>query len=206
MLLVRHGITPTTGRELPVAGPGPNLSEEGVSQAGAAAEYIANLGKAVPPPSAIYCSPMARTRDTAGVIAARLGLAVVEEPALADCDTGEWAGTPLAQLARKPEWPVVVHYPSGFNFPGGEPFAAMRERAVGAIRAIVGRHPGSTVVVVSHADPLKAILADALGSHFDLFQRIVVSPASVSTVSYAPSGPMVVTTNWTAPAQARSHP
>jgi broad specificity phosphatase PhoE len=184
---------------MPEPGPGPSLSDLGRKQAEEAAEHIRG-GRAGPPPiSAVYSSPLCRARETATIIATALDRSVVENPALVDCNAGEWAGVPLSQLARKPEWATVQHYPSGFRFLGGESIPEMSARMVGAVKALVEAHPGQCVVVVSHADPIKAVLAEALGMHLDLFQRIVVSPASVSAVSYSGTGPNVVLTNWTGP-------
>jgi probable phosphoglycerate mutase len=91
----------------------------------------------------------------------------------------------------------VQRYPSGFRVPNGESFAEMQTRITGAVAAVVERHPGGTVVVVSHADPIKAAIASALGTHLDLFQRIVISPCSVTTVAYGSGGPVVLNVNST---------
>ncbi len=93
-----------------------------------------------------------------------------------------------------------MHYPSGFCFPGGEAIRDMQARMVDAVHDLVNANPGKTVLVVSHADPIKSVLADALGVHLDLFQRIVVSPGSVSAISYGGTSPSVVLVNWTGPA------
>jgi broad specificity phosphatase PhoE len=184
---------------MPEPGAGPSLSDLGRKQAEEAAQYILGWRPSLPPLVAVYSSPLCRARETAGIIGQALDLGVVENPALADCNAGEWAGVALSQLAKKPEWATVQHYPSGFRFPGGESMPEMSTRLVGAVKAVVQAHPGQAVVVVSHADPIKAVLAEALGTHLDLFQRIGVSPASVSAVSYAEAGPNVVLTNWTGP-------
>lgn len=199
VVLVRHGLTPTTGKEMPEAGPGPSLTEPGLRQAEQAGNCIAAWRPHWPPLRAIYSSPLCRTRETAGAIAKLLHLEVVEMADLVDCEAGDWAGQELKALAKKPEWPTVLHHPSGFCFPGGEPLAAMAARAVAAARRLAGTHSGETVVAVSHADPIKAILADALGMHLDMFQRVMVSPASVHVVSYSQAGACVLGTNWSAP-------
>ena len=95
------------------------------------------------------------------------------------------------------EWRTVQRYPSGFRFPDGESFTEMQTRITGAVASLVERHAGGVVVCVSHADPIKAAVADALGTHLDLFQRIVVSPCSVTAVAYGPGGPAVLTVNHT---------
>ena len=199
LLMVRHGLTPTTGREMPEPGPGPGLSEDGRKQAEEAGQHISSWRGSLPPIAALYCSPLSRTRETAGVVGKVLDLVPVERADLVDCNAGDWAGAPLKDLAKKPEWPTVMHYPSGFCFPGGEAIRDMQARMVDAVHDLVNANPGKTVLVVSHADPIKSVLADALGVHLDLFQRIVVSPGSVSAISYGGTSPSVVLVNWTGP-------
>ncbi len=116
---------------------------------------------------------------------------------LIECDFGEWTGEALKQLMKRPEWTTVQRYPSGFRFPGGESFVGMQARMVEAMADLRARHPGETVVAVSHADPIKAVVADAVGTHLDLFQRIVISPCSVTAINYGPGGPMVLAVNST---------
>jgi len=182
---------------MPYAGPGLSLSEEGRRQAEEVAQHILEMRPGLPPLGALYTSPLVRTRETAAILGKVLDLSPVEKPSIADCDMGEWAGIPLKDLARKPEWPTVVHYPSGFRFPGGETIAAMQSRVVSTVRELVAAHSGESIAVVSHADPIKSVLAEALGAHLDLFQRLHVAPASVSGVTYAPSGPSIMFVNWT---------
>jgi probable phosphoglycerate mutase len=184
---------------MPAASPGPALSEEGARQAEQAAAYIAGRRPSLPPIGGLYTSPLLRTRQTAAPIGAALGLKPALARGLMDCDAGEWSGVTLKELAKKPEWAIVVHYPSSFHFPGGESIAEMQARSVSTVRALAERHPGQTVIAVSHADPIKAVLADALGVHLDLFQRLMVSPASVSAITYGTSSPTVTLVNWTAP-------
>lgn len=191
VLLVRHGQTPTTGAKLPGRAPGLHLADAGRAQAEAVAARIAALPKV----DAIYSSPLERTRETAAPIAKARGLRVIPSRGLLECDFGEWTGAELKVLAKKPEWETVQRYPSGFRFPGGESFAEMQARVCATVDELVARHRGGVVVAVSHADPIKAAVAQALGTHLDLFQRIVVSPCSVTAIAYAPSGPMVLTMN-----------
>jgi len=189
--MVRHGQTPTTGKELPGRAPGLHLSDTGQAQARSAAERIAAMTKV----DAIYASPLERTRETAAPIAAALGLKVKIDRGLLEADFGEWTGDELKVARRRPEWKVVQQHPSGFRFPGGESFTEMQARMVTTLGRLTGEHPGQTIVVVSHADPIKAAVAHALGTHLDLFQRIVISPCSVSTVLYSDGGPMVLGVN-----------
>ena len=179
ILLVRHGQTPTTGTVLPGRAPGLHLSERGRAQADAVAERLSGL-----PMHAIYSSPLERARETAEPSAARAGLTISEDAGLLECDFGDWTGAALAGLTGLPEWQTVQHNPSAFRFPNGEGFSGMQARIVGTLDALRAAHPGAVVVCFSHADPIKAAVAHALGTHLDLFQRIMISPASVSAISY----------------------
>lgn len=195
VLLVRHAKTPTTGAVLPGRSGGLRLADEGRSQAERVAERIAALPH---PPTAVYASPLERTRETAAPIARALGLRVRGEPGLLEADVGDWTGARIRRLARTRAWAAVQRWPAGFRFPGGESFAEMSTRANEAVLGLVGAHRGETVVAVSHADVIKAVVAVAAGVPLDLFQRLVVSPCSVSAVLYRPSGPHVLCVNSTA--------
>jgi probable phosphomutase (TIGR03848 family) len=190
---VRHGKTPTTGSTLPGRAKGLHLSDDGKVQAEAVAARLADLPKV----DAIYASPLERTRETAAPIGKARGLKVQIERGLLECDFGEWTGSKLSDLMKLPEWRTVQRYPSGFRFPDGESFTEMQTRITGAVASLVERHKGGVVICVSHADPIKAAVADALGTHLDLFQRIVVSPCSVTAVAYGSGGPAVLTVNHT---------
>ena len=191
VLLVRHGLTPTTGVKLPGRAPGLHLSDEGRRQADAAAERIGKIGKI----AAVYCSPITRARETAQPIGRTVKRALRIDRDLADLDIGEWTGMSLKQAARRPEWETVQRSPSTFRFPGGESFPEMQTRMTTALGKIVARHPGQIVVAVSHADPIKAAVAQALGTPLDLFQRIMIAPASITVVAYRRGGPSVITVN-----------
>jgi probable phosphomutase (TIGR03848 family) len=193
VLLVRHGQTPTTGATLPGRAKGLHLADKGREQAEQAARRIAGLKKV----AAVYASPLERTRETAAPIATARGLKVVTDRGLLECDFGDWTGAELKALRKTPEWNTVQRYPSGFRFPGGESFTEMQTRICSTLDRLVARHPGETIVAVSHADPIKAALAQALGTHLDLFQRIVVSPCSISAVLYGAGGPAVLAANST---------
>jgi probable phosphoglycerate mutase len=194
ILLVRHGQTPTTGKTLPGRAKGLHLADKGWEQAANAAERIAPFGAKV---AAVYASPLERTRETAAPIARALGLRVRANRGLLECDFGEWTGAELKALGKLTEWKRVQRYPSGFRFPGGESFTEMQTRITDAVAKLVALHPGTTVVAVSHADPIKAVVAHAMGTHLDLFQRIVVSPCSVTAVLYTDGGPIVLCVNST---------
>jgi len=191
VVLVRHGLTPTTGKVLPGRAPGLRLSEAGRRQAEAAATRLGRLERL----AAVYASPLDRARETAAPIAGAAKLRVRVEPALIECDVGEWTGQRLRRLRQRPEWRVVQHHPSGFRFPGGESFTEMQARMTAGIERLIARHPGETIVAVSHADPIKAAVAHALGTPLDLFQRIAISPASISAIAYGAQGPVVLMVN-----------
>ena len=203
VLLIRHGKTPTTGQVLPGRAKGLHLSDEGQAQADEVAGRVAALAQGKRSgPAAVYASPLERTRETARPIAKALGLRVRSDRGLLECDFGEWTGARLADLAKKPEWATVQRYPSGFRFPGGESFLEMQTRMVSALSRLAALHPGQTVVAVSHADPIKAAVAQAAGTPLDLFQRLTVAPCSVSAIAYTGGGPFVLTVNSTASLQA----
>jgi len=191
VLLVRHGLTATTGRLLPGRAPGLHLSDEGRRQADAVARRIAALRRV----AAVYTSPLERARETAAPIARAHRLALRVDRGLLEVDIGRWTGQPIGRVSRKPEWQAVQRHPSGFRFPGGESFTEMQARVVGALGRLVARHPGRTIVAVFHADPIKAAVAHALGAHLDLFQRIAIAPASVTAIAYRAHGPVVLTVN-----------
>ena len=198
VLLVRHGTTPTTGAVLPGRAPGLHLAPTGVSQAERVAARIGALtatrGRTV---DAVYASPLERTRETAAPIARAVGRRVRTNRDLLECDFGSWTGKRLDALRKRPEWTTVQQAPSRFRFPGGESFPEMQLRICTGIDRLVGAHPGGTVVAVSHADPIKAAVAQALGTPLDLFQRIVISPCSVTAVLYGAGAPVVLATNST---------
>jgi len=149
----------------------------------------------MPKVDAVYASPLERTRETAGAIAKALGLKVKLDKGLLEADIGDWTGQELKVVRRTPEWKIVHSYPSGFRFPGGESFVEMQTRTVSALERLRLAHPGQTIVAVSHADTIKAAVAHALGTHLDLFQRIVISPCSVTAITYGDGGPTVLSVN-----------
>ena len=198
VLLLRHGRTAANSAGV-LAGrsEGVRLDETGVSQAEAAASRLVSL-----PLAAIVSSPLERCRQTADAVAAARpdAPAVSVDDRLTECGYGDWTGQELKRLAKDPLWKAVQAHPSAVTFPGGESMRAMQARAVEAVRdwdrRIGADHgPDALWVAVSHGDVIKAILADAVGTHLDNFQRVVVDPASVSVVSYTPLRPFLVRCN-----------
>jgi probable phosphomutase (TIGR03848 family) len=198
VLLVRHGRS-TANSEGVLAGrtPGVLLDDVGTAQATDTAARIAQL-----PVVAVVSSPLERCRQTADVVAAALQnpMSVQTDERLTECGYGEWTGKPLKTLAKDPLWKAVQAHPSGVTFPGGESMREMQARGVEAVRdwdrKLSDQHgPDALWVASSHADVIKAIIADALGMHLDHFQRIVVDPGSVSVITYTPTRPFVVRYN-----------
>jgi len=194
VLLVRHGLTATTGHVLTGWTPGIPLDDRGQAQAAALAARLAPL-----PLAAIVSSPLERCAQTAGVIATgRDGQQVVTDDRVGECRYGDWTGRPLAELAKEPLWPVVQNHPSAVRFPGpdGESMLDMQHRAVSAIRDWNERlGKDATYLVCSHGDVIKAIVTDALGLHLDQCQRIVADPCSLTVINYTPLRPFVLRLN-----------
>jgi probable phosphoglycerate mutase len=190
LLLVRHAVTAQTGPMLSGRAPGIDLSDTGRAQAEAVAQRLAALPVAV-----VYASPIERTTQTADAIAGHHGLSVRPLPGVIEADYGEWTGGKLAELAKTDLWKTVQLAPSRASFPGGESLASMQARVVAALEEVAAEHEGSMIVVVSHADPIKAAIAHYTGVHLDLFQRIMVSPASVTAVALTPHGAALLKCN-----------
>jgi probable phosphoglycerate mutase len=190
LILVRHAVTPQTGPLLSGRTPGIDLSELGHEQARTAGERLADL-----PIAAIYASPIERTWQTAAHIADHHAVEVSALDGVIEADYGEWTGGKLADLAKTDLWKTVQRAPSRARFPGGESMTEMQARIVGCLEAVVADHPGDLVVVVSHADPIKAAIAHYTGLHLDQFQRIVVSPASVTAFQLSAHGAALIKCN-----------
>ncbi len=191
VLLIRHGENEwTESHKLAGRTPGVHLNDYGRLQAEALSQRLAEVKL-----SAIYASPLERTVETAEVIAKRHQLKVKTRPGVVEVDYGEWTGESIKTLAKKKSWPVVQFYPSGAGFPGGETMYQMQTRMVQEINKLVGKHPGQIIAIVGHADLIKAAVAHYLGVHFDLFQRIVISTASITTITFTAMGPRIVAVN-----------
>ncbi len=193
ILFVRHGTTPTTGKELPGQGKGLHLSDQGRAEAQGVAERIAALPEGTI--KAVYASTLERAQETAAAIAAPLALDVRIEADLADCDVGEWTGRQLKELYKEPEWGAMRRWPAGFRFPGGESAGELQARVASAIEKIRADNPGSAVVAVSHADPIKTAVGMALGAPFEANDRMAITPCSVSAISYGSGAPVVLVVN-----------
>jgi probable phosphoglycerate mutase len=202
VLLARHGLTAATGSALSGRTPGIPLDDRGRGQATALAARLAEVRL-----DAIVSSPVERCMQTAQAIAAaqRPAAPVHADDRLTEVGYGDWTGQPLRKLVREPLWRTVQVQPSAVTFPGagGEALADAQRRAVAALRDWNERlGPGAVYLACSHADVIKAILADSLGLHLDLFQRIVVDPCSLSVIRYTPVRPFVERMNDTGGAVA----
>lgn len=190
VLFIRHATTAATGKRLG-GRTETSLDEAGRAQASATAERLADL-----PVKAVYASPLARTRETAEIIAEPRGLTVTPHEGLLEVEYGRWTDRPLKQVARTKLWPVILSRPSLVRFPEGETIRAAQMRAVEAIEDLVSRHRRDVVAAVSHADVIKAVVAFYVGQPLDLFQRLHVAPASVTVLELAPGGqPMLLRFN-----------
>ncbi|HEX3931617.1 MAG TPA: histidine phosphatase family protein [Nocardioides sp.] len=198
VILLRHGRTSANATGT-LAGrtPGVHLDDHGRSQAERAGDRLA-----VVPLAALVTSPLERCRETARAVALRQAgkPRLLPDKGLTECDYGEWQGRKLSELARLALWRTVQSNPSAATFPGGESLAQMQARAVDAVRrrdaAVTAEHgAGAVWLAVSHGDVVKSVLADALGMHLDLFQRIQVDPASISVIRYTADRPYVLASN-----------
>jgi probable phosphoglycerate mutase len=189
ILLVRHGQNEWV-KEKRLAGwlPGVHLNEEGRNEVELLAQRLSSL-----PIRMIYSSPLERCLETAKILAEPNGLQVESNAELGEVRYGKWEGKRLKKLARKKrKWRLVQHFPSRFRFPGGESFVEVQTRAVNTVEKLSHQHNEEFIVLVSHADVIKLVLAHYLGMHLDLFQRLAVSPASVSILALTGSGPVHV--------------
>jgi probable phosphomutase (TIGR03848 family) len=200
VLLIRHGRTSAnTAGVLVGRTSGIELDEAGVQQAAALATRLSGVQL-----RAVVTSPLRRCRQTAQALlsAQSDGSVLTVEQGLVECGYGDWTGKSLRELSKDKLWSAVQQQPSAVRFPGGESMSEMSTRAISAVRAWNARMeaeygPDAVWAAVSHGDPIKAILADALGMHLDSFQRIVVDPASISIVRYTATRPYLIAANST---------
>ncbi len=198
VVLLRHGRT-TANASGVLAGrtPGVRLDDHGRGQAVRAGDRLAGV-----PVVKLVTSPLERCKQTSKfVLAAQADQPpMLTERGITECDYGDWQGRTLKELAKEPLWRTVQAHPSAAAFPGGESMATMQARAVEAVRRhdalVEAEHgPHAVWVAVSHGDIIKSVLADALGMHLDLFQRISVDPASLSIIRYTEHRPYVLASN-----------
>ena len=169
---------------------GVSLNDEGRSQAERAAESLADVSF-----EAIYSSPIDRTRETAEIVAKPHGMKVRTSKGIGEVGYGAWTGRPLKALARTKIWATLQRWPSSVRFPEGDTLREVQVRAVEELERFRERHPRGNVCVVSHADTIKLALAHYMGIHIDLFQRILIAPASVSVLNVGTYGPQILSLN-----------
>ena len=192
ILLIRHAVNDfvKTGK---LAGwtPGVHLNDEGKAQAEALGKRLADA-----PIKYLYSSPLERTMETAEAIRQyHPNLEIRQKDGIAEVRYGDWEGMEISKLSTRKMWHVVQQYPSRASFPNGETMRGVQTRAVNAIEELALAHPAEMVVVVSHADLIKMIMAHFLGMHLDAFQRIVIAPASVSSLLLGYGRPYIGTMN-----------
>lgn len=198
VILLRHGrSTSNTAHTLAGRSAGVELDEKGTAQAAALVERLEGL-----PIKALVRSPLLRCRLTLEPLAAALGVSPLVDDRLVEVDYGQWTGRKLSELITEPLWTVVQQQPSAAVFPGGEGLAQVQARAVAAVREhdrrLAAEHGADALwVACTHGDVIKAVLADALGTHLDSFQRITADPASMSVVRYTELRPFVLHVNHT---------
>jgi probable phosphoglycerate mutase len=193
LLLIRHAINDWVGKRLAGWTAGVHLNEEGRAQAENLAHMLAKV-----PLAAVYSSPLERTLETATPVAQTHGLSVEIREGLGETRYGDWNGRTLKELREEKLWPVIQVYPGGARFPGGESLRETQARLVAELDAIRDAHPDETVAVFSHSDPIKLAIAHYLGLPLDLFQRLTISPASVTAFSFMRYGPRLICMNRTA--------
>lgn len=198
VILLRHGRSVSnTAHTLAGRSEGVELDEKGLAQAAALAERLDGL-----PIKALVRSPLLRCRLTLEPLAAALGLEPLIDERLSEVDYGQWTGRQLGELVKEPLWTVVQQQPSAAVFPDGEGLAQVQARAVAAVREhdrrLAEEHGGDALwVACTHGDVIKSVVADALGTHLDSFQRITADPASMSVIRYTSVRPFVVHVNHT---------
>jgi probable phosphomutase (TIGR03848 family) len=198
VILLRHGrSTSNVAHTLAGRSEGVDLDDKGREQAQAIVERIGSL-----PVKAIVRSPMLRCENTVAPLAAALGIEVLVDERLSEVDYGEWTGRKIGDLVKEPLWAVVQQHPSAAVFPGGEGLAHVQSRAVDAVRAhdrrLAEENDGDVLwVACTHGDVIKSVVADALGTHLDSFQRITADPASMSVIRYTSVRPFVMHVNHT---------
>jgi probable phosphomutase (TIGR03848 family) len=188
--LVRHGVTSHTGHRLSGRMPDVHLSDAGRSEAQVAASSLEKVRL-----KSIYSSPIDRCLETARVIAGKQGLSVRTRRDLAEVEYGAWTNRSLKVVSRTKLWSSVQRWPAGVRFPEGESFVEIQSRGVAVLEDLRLRHPKDRICIVSHGDVIRLVMAHYMGIHLDLFQRIAVTPASISVLSVTDSGPLVLTLN-----------
>lgn len=178
ILLIRHALCDPVGKAIAGRAPGVSLNEIGRGQAERLAERLAEL-----PVDAVYSSPLERALETARPIADRLRLEVREAPGLVELDFGNWTGRTIDELRESAAWQLFNSLRSSSRIPGGELMLEAQARIVAELEGLRACHDG-VVVTVSHGDVIRGAIAHYAGIPLDLMQRLEISPASVSALSF----------------------
>ena len=197
LVLIRHAHSQSNASGV-LSGRLPNihLSEKGIKQSQLLSKRLGNFAVAQ-----LRVSPMERCFETISpwlndvVLKNSPDFEPIIDPSLNEVDYGDWSGKKLISLARKKEWRTVQESPSRMYFPGGEGIAQMQSRAMSVVHELAKLPDSKTAVIVSHGDVIKSIVASALGTHLDEFQRIIIDPASVSVLDYSGIKPRVLLLN-----------
>ena len=197
LVLIRHAHSQSNASGV-LSGRLPNihLSEKGIKQSQQLSERLGNFAVAQ-----LRVSPMERCFETISpwlndvVLKNSPDFEPIIDPSLNEVDYGDWSGKKLITLARKKEWRTIQESPSRMYFPGGEGIAQMQSRAMSVVHELAKLPDSKTAVIVSHGDVIKSIVASALGTHLDEFQRIIIDPASVSVLDYSGIKPRVLLLN-----------
>lgn len=190
LLLIRHASNDWVNDRLAGWTPGVHLNDDGRAEASVLAHRLSDQRL-----DAVYASPLERAQETAAFVAAPHGLSVETLDGVGELRMGAWEGRALDELRDEPLWGAIQHYPSGTRIPGGETLREVQARAVAALEDLREPHADEVVAVVSHGDVIKAVVAHYAGTHLDLFQRIHVSPASLTVLRLAPEGPRLLCVN-----------
>ncbi len=188
--LLRHGEHGLLGRTLAGRMPGVGLTEKGRAEIAAVAERLAAENIA-----ALYSSPLQRTRESAEIVAARLGLSIAFRDDFIELDFGEWTGATFDAIRTDPRWQAWSTRRSLAAIPGGESMRQVQQRVVEALLEIGERHLDENVVIVSHGDVIRSALVFALGMPLDFYGRIEVAQASLSSIRLDASGIRVIAIN-----------
>jgi probable phosphoglycerate mutase len=190
LLLIRHGATDLTAKQLVGRTRGVHLSDTGRGQAERLVRRLEGI-----PVDHIYSSPLERAQETAIPLAGARNLKISTDARLNECDYGSWTGQEFKALRKSDLWKRVQRLPADARFPGGEAVREVQARVVGCIDDLAEAHPKETVAAFSHGDVIKAALAHFIGVHLDLFQRLHVAPAAISALVLGPGSPGLVCVN-----------
>lgn len=193
ILLIRHGENNYVKEQRhPGRKSGIHLNKKGRAQAKAIAEKLKGV-----PIKAVYSSPLERTMETAKPIAKALDLNVIPRHGLIEADIGDWQGKKMKKIRKSKQWPKVQLNPSRFRFPGGERIEDAQHRLIEEVEFLVGKHgQGDMLVCVSHADPIKLVVAYYIGLPLDMFQRLQVSPGSITGLNIGEFGSHLLFMNY----------